>query len=311
MDEEATGQEAVETEEIKTPEAEAEIEADADEPEPEVENAEGEEEEAEGKTEDGPDEAAEIEFDLGGGQKVTFKADATAQDVMEEAQRAFKAVEGNYTRKSQEVAEQAKQIKARASVVEKLESMNGEILETFSHGQQLKREIEQLSAVDANALWQSDPDQARRLSDTLAAKQAEFQSTVARLNEQEHTLTQSHAQERARMLDEGKQAVLRQVKDFEAQAPEVIQYAVQQGVSQQDAEQWGMNPIAAVMAYKAMKFDQMQAKAAKAANQPAPAKPVRAASGGKGGKASKSIEDMSMDEYARHMNALERKAASR
>ena len=47
---------------------------------------------------------------------------------------------------------------------------------------------------------------------------------------------------------------------------ELIEYTVKNyGISEKDAKNWPVNPVASVMAWKAMQFDRMQAKAAKAA----------------------------------------------
>ena len=116
------GVDADETEsDAKTPEVEAEEmggAVDADDAEPDGEEGEEGEEEAE----------EEVEYDLGGGQKIKVKANATAKEVFEAAQKAFKDVEANYTRMQQAVAEQAKSIQARAAAVQKLETLNGEAL---------------------------------------------------------------------------------------------------------------------------------------------------------------------------------------
>lgn len=259
-----------ETQESDSDEGPEDLEAQHQE---ELAEALAEEEADEGESEEGEEDEGpeEIEYDFGGGQKVRFKADATAQEVFEEAQKAFKGVEGNFTRKSQEVAEQAKAIEERETVAEKLINLNGEALQTYSHGLALRTELEQLAQIDINQLWQSDPDQARRVSDTISAKQAEFQSTVAKVSQAEAAMTEAQATEIARRKEDGATLVQNRIKNFSES--DLVDYAKSQGVSEQDAANWALNPIVAEMAWKAMELDKLKAKAA--GKQPAP-KPAQA-----------------------------------
>jgi hypothetical protein len=226
----------------------------------------------------------EVEYDLGGGQKVKFKANATAKEVAEYAQKAFKDVEANYTRKQQAVAEQAKAIQARAEAVQKLETLNGHALNEYSKGLQIRSEIEQLSAVDLNALWQSNPDQARRVSDMLAQKQADFQRTIAKVSQLEQGMTQAQQAEMARLETEGATVLEKRIKGFSQKVPEIIDYVADTyGIDKAHAAKvWKVDPATAEMAYKAMMFDRMQTKAAKPAAKPAQAQPVKAVRGSNG-----------------------------
>lgn len=315
MEEEATDlEQVVETE---TPDTETEEGVETDEAE--VDETEAEAEETDGDDEDeDQEEADEIEFDLGGGQKVTFKANATAKEIAEEAQRAFKAAEGNLTRKSQDVAERSKSIEAREGAVEKLMGLNNETLEVYSRGLRLREEIEQLSQqVADDRLWQSDPDRARRISDTLSRKQAEFHQTVNTVSQKEAELTQAQQAELARRRDEGAAVIEKQVPKFKAEKlPAVLDYAVNSlGLDRESAERdWAINPAMTIAAYKAMLYDNMQTEARKAKPKPAQAQPVKAAKSK--GKATsgldlvKDADKMSADEWMRRRNQQLAKKAS-
>lgn len=249
-EEESTGLPAVENEPAPEPEVEA------DEPATEGEGEETTEE--------------EVEYDLGGGQKLKVSANATAKEVFEAAQKAFKDVEGNLTRKSQTVAEQAKSIEARAAALDKLSTLNDQVLDEFSRGRAVQRELEQLQKVDINALWQSQPDRARRVSDMISQKQAQLAGIVQNVNKIEGELSQGQVAETARRLEEGAREVERRIPGFAAKhASEVMEYAVSKGVPKEDAGRWAANPVVTEMAHKAMLFDRLQAKAKQAA-KPAP-----------------------------------------
>lgn len=278
-------------------------------PETEVEQPEAEAEEGDGEGGENQDEAEEeVEYDLGGGQKVKFKANATAKEVAEHAQKAFKEVEGSFTRKFQDVAERTKSLETREKVVEKLQTLNGAALQEFSRGQSVRSELEQLQKVDLNALWQSNPDQARRVSDALASKRAEFNDIVNKVSQLEGELTKTQEQEVSRRVSEGEAAVEKRIPGFKQKhLSEVIEYVVKEyGYPKDLAERsWARDPGGAVMAYKSMLYDRMQAQAKKATTtavkpqqQTTPIVPPKP---GKGGSAQKNPKDMSPAEMARHL----------
>lgn len=272
---------------------EADFEAgDADDAEPD-----GDEGEEDAET------VEEVEYDLGGGQKLKVKANATAKEVLEQAQAAFKSVEANYTRKQQAVAEQAKSVQARAEAVQKLETLSGEALQEYSKGLQIRQEIEQLSAVDLRSLWQSNPDQARQVSDMLAMKQAEFQRTVNRVAQIETGMTAAQQAEMARIEQEGVTTLEKRIKGFSQKVPEIIEYVSQNyGIDKDHAAKvWKADPATAEMAYKAMMYDRMQTKAAKPAAKPAQAQPVKAVRGSTGKGDAPDPDKMTPDQMARYL----------
>lgn len=302
-DENSTAQAGVETEALSP---ETETVADDTANETETETPETEAEDGDGGSDE--QDAEEVEYDLGGGQKVKFKANATAKEVAEHAQKAFKEVEGSFTRKFQDVAERTKSLETREKVVEKLQTLNGAALQEFSRGQSVRSELEQLQKVDLNALWQSNPDQARRVSDTLASKRAEFSDIVNKVSQLEGELTKTQEQEVSRRVSEGEAAVEKRIPGFKQKhLSEVIEYVVKEyGYPKDLAERsWARDPGGAVMAYKSMLYDRMQAQAKKATTtavkpqqQTTPIVPPKA---GKGGTAQKNPKDMSPAEMARHL----------
>jgi len=280
--------EAAEVEEVEAEEAETD-EIEADETEEEGEEPDPEETEE--------DEEVELNF---GGNKKTFSAKGTAKEVAAQAQEFADSVWSDYTRKTQDIAERAKTIEARESAVEKLQSLNGETLDAYSRGLQIKAEIEQLQGVDLNALWQSEPDRARRISDQLSKKQAEFQQVVSTVSQKEAELTQAQQAEMQRRIAEGEAKIESKVKGFKAEKlPEVIDYAVNNlGMDKDQASRdWALNPEVTLAVWKAAQYDKMQAQAKKSP-KPKPAEPVKGRSS-KGGKAQRDVASMSPGEMAK------------
>ena len=260
----------------------AETEASAaEETESEAVEDEAVEDAAESTSEDGgeagdEDGAEEVEIDFGGNKLSVRKADIP-EEVLAKVQSFAKDTWAEHTRRSQEVAEQRKQVEARQEAVNKLSGLQGEALETFSRGQALRAEIQQLSQVDLNALWQSDPDRARRVSDAISRKQAEFQQTLSKVAQIEAEQSRTQEAEVSRQREAGKAEVERRIKGFKAE--EVIDYVVSKhGMDRAVAERdWSMNPTMTVLAHKAMLYDRMQVKAKAAAAPKTPtAQPVKA-----------------------------------
>lgn len=261
---------------------------------------------AEEQTQAEPEEIEEIELSFGA---KTFKVakGAIPDDVRAELEDFTKNVQGDYTRKTQEVAEQRKEAETKRELFEKLSTLKGEALSAFTAGQRVASEIAQLEQIDLNAVWQSDPDQARRIGDALSMKRSEFQRHVNAVSAHEATMAAEEQRAIATLEEAGRADMRRSVKGFDENAErEMIDYAVKNGISEQDAKRWPLNPKTAAMAYKAMQFDKLQAqtKAATAAKPPsAPAAPIKAISGKSASSAPKSYEDMSPEEFARVRNA--------
>jgi hypothetical protein len=264
----------------------------------------------------------EVEYDLGGGQKLKVKANATAKEVFEAAQKAFKDVEGNFTRKQQAVAEQVKSVQARAEAVQKLETLNGEALQEYSKGLNLRSDIEQLSqrVSQAKAAYEQaqynahlDPETARRaadqyryLSDTLRDKQGDFQATVAKVAQLEAGMTQAQQAEMARIEAEGIATLEKRVKGFSQKVPEIIDYVSSTyGIDKDHAAKvWKMDPATAEMAYKAMMFDRMQASSRKPGVKPSAApKPVTAMKVAGAAKAAPDVTTMTPAQMDKYLNS--------
>lgn len=274
--------------------AEATIEPDV------IETPETDETDAEaGATGEEQEIVEEVEFDFGG-NKLKVPKGAIPEEIAAELDKFTKGTWSDYTKRSQAIAERAKSIEAREAAAEKIVSLNGEALQTYSRGLQIRQELEQLSQIDMNVLWQSNPDQARHVSDLRAQKQAEFNSIVQKVSHHETELTKAQQAELARRSEEGRQVAERMIKGFNEKAPEVMDYVVKEyGLSPEEAATWPLNPKTAVMAYKAMQYDRMQAKAGKPqkAPQAQPVPPMKATGAGTAQQAPANMTPAQMAKY--------------
>lgn len=262
-------------------------------------------------TTEAPEVAEEIEFDFGG-NKLRIPKGTLPDEIAEKLDAFTKGTWSDYTRKSQEVAEQRKALQAEAEYVARVKTLSDEGQRAFARGLQLREEVEQLAKVDLRALWQSNPDQARQVSDLLAQKQADFQRAVSKVSEYESQVARAEQESTARREQDGREYVSKTVKGWsDTHAAEAVAYAVKHGVPEEQARNWARFPREAVWAWKAAQFDKLQAQA-KAPPKPAapPTAPVAAVKG-RAAPAAPNPEAMSDDEWLKWRNTQLRKGGRR
>ncbi len=242
---------------------------------------------------------------ISGDNKLSLPVDSLTDELSEKIQVFSDSVESNYAKGKQQIADDRSSLEVKEKALHNLSTLNDTTLNTYSLGLRLKDEIDQLSQVNMNELWQSNPDQARQVSDALGRKQSEFQSVISTIGQQEQELSQAQQVEVERRREEGVGILNQKYKNFSTeQSPKLVKYAVSKGMSAQDANNWALNPIVAEMGYKAMQYDDMQKKIK---GNPKPKKvvlPVKSVkSKGRSSPGVKSLDKMSMDEYAKWRNS--------
>ncbi len=255
------------------------------------------------------EEPEHYEFDFGG-NKTKFAKGDMSPELAEKVQSFGTDLWTDYTKKSQAIAESnkalaetTKSLEAREGVVQKMSSMQGEILDEYSRGLQVRSEIDRLAAMDTSSLWKTDPDKANHISDALSGLKVEFQNSVNKVDQLERDVGATGAAEVTRRMEEGRKIVNQKIKGFDAKAGEVIDYVVKTyGIPKKEAETWPLNPAGASMAYKAMLFDKLQSnlksKTKKKTAEVTPVVPISS----KGGKPRKDPEKMSTAEWMRWRN---------
>lgn len=269
-----------------------------------ADDADAEQEDGDG--EDGEAEL-EIEIDLGG-TKRKLRADATVGEAAGELQEFAKSLQGDYTRKTQEVAEQKRSVEDARKALDQLGHLNEEVINSYAVGKQLQAELQRLAQIDLNPMWQSqDPkvrDQARQISDRMQRVQQQFQMAVADVAAKEQRLTAGQQTERSRRAAEGEREVARLVPGWsETKASEVVKYATERGIPKDDAEQWRLNPTLTAIVHDAMLYRQAQAKAQQRSGKPRvpqqPIEPMKPATKGRG-RGTQDPDRMSTDQWMRY-----------
>ena len=225
------------------------------------------------------------EYDFGG-KKFQVNKDALSDEQAEQFESYGKGLQSDYTKKTQDLAEQRKQIEAREQSAEKLLSLQGDTLDIYSKGLAIRQELAQLNEIDLNQLWQSNPDQARQISDAISQKTKEFNATVQQVSAKEGEMAHTkQADQQAREI-EGEKTLNARIPQFTEKVGDVIDYFCKTYGADKKATEagWRSDPVVTELAYKAMMFDKMKAKVKKGSKvNPATAtesKPVK----GKGGR---------------------------
>ena len=281
----STSTDGIETDtEVSTEESHTEtIDTDVEDSEENLEEGE------DGYTDDDEDADEDVpeyrEYDFGG-KKFQVNKDALSDEQAEQFESYGKGLQSDYTKKTQELAEQRKQIEAREQSAEKLLSLQGDTLDIYSKGLAIRQELAQLNEIDLNQLWQSNPDQARQVSDAISQKTKEFNATVQQVSAKEGEMAYTKQADRQAKEIEGEKALNARIPQFTEKVGEVIDYFCKAYGADKKATEagWRSDPVVTELAYKAMMFDKMKAKVKKGSKvNPATAtesKPVK----GKGGR---------------------------
>ena len=224
-----------------------------------------------GEAEDEANEevAEEVEFTFGH-DKLSVRASDMPAEVAEKLNDFTKRTWADYTRKTQEVADERKAVQAEREAAEKLRSLEQKDLQVISLGMSLNAEIQQLEGLDWNRLWQQTPDEARRLDSQLTRKRSDLQKVIAENNRLESEKQTALKEQRDKQSEEGKATLEKRIQGFKAD--EVVDYVVgNYGMDRAVAERdWSLNPAITEMAHKAMLYDRVQAKAKAAADPKTP-----------------------------------------
>lgn len=219
-----------------------------------------------GEGADATEELEEVEIDFGGNKRA-FKKNATVAEIHGELQDYAKSLYSDYISKTQQAAEIRKRAEQQAQDLEMLGSVSQEYHITLGRAMTAQQELNRLRQIDLNALWNANPDQARRVSDMLRQKEVEVMGYGDALQAAELKVTKSKQELVERTKAEGKARIEKVIPEFSTRhLSAVVDYiSSNYSITKEDAlDQWAAAPDVTVMAWKAMQYD----KAAKAAKRP-------------------------------------------
>ncbi|MGB0697646.1 MAG: hypothetical protein ACPGOY_18490 [Rhodospirillaceae bacterium] len=223
------------------------------------------------------DSSTMIELELGGTKHRIDRADMS-DEAVEKVQGFAKSLHSDYTRKTQEVAEQRRHAKATQTELNALVGLNDDQLSLLANGRILNSKLMEMRSLLTEGLWQSNPNQARRLSDEISRTQAQFEAMQleANLFEQQIQAAQSNIVENA--IKQGKAKVLRSIKDFDE--PALIEFAIENGIPEESARNWAQTPEVTILIHDAMRYRALTKQTTKAPTRTVKStKPVKAIKG--------------------------------
>lgn len=146
----------------------------------------------------------ELEEDLDG-----VKVRGKKEDL--ERLKAERLMQADYTRKTQEVAEQRKAIEAERERVEQTRAFEQQNLDIVADIRAIDRQIAHLSQINLMQLSQSDPVQAQQLMLQLQGLQTHRGQAANALAQRHQQFQQAQQQDAARQLEEGRRVLQREI----------------------------------------------------------------------------------------------------
>ena len=225
-----------------------------------VEELEQEESTAEVAESDEAEEPTEAESE-DDGEEVEFegKAYKVPKGIKEALLR-----QADYTKKTQEVAEQRKAVEERAQVLEQREKVSAQTFEKAVEFREVQKQLAQYEKVDWTTLAQEDPARATQLNIAYQLLQREAQTKYGEWKQAEQQTQQLTEQSRQQMLVKAEQELKTRLPNFGPQVAEKIAKAGKEyGITDQELNSL-IDPRYVHVLHDAMKWRALQAEKPKA-----------------------------------------------
>ena len=244
----------------------------------------------------------ELEDELEG-VKLKGKKDAL------EKLKAERLMQADYTRKTQEVAEQRKAIEARQVQLQQHQQLAQAFVEELAAAKAIDMRLQQYGQVNWAELEQTDPSQAMRLQREMRELHAVREQIGHSVTQKHHAQALARQQELAKLAQEGEAVLSREIKGWGQETKAKLhQFAMSRGFDEASLANI-YDPRVVKLLHDAMTLHSLREKAQqkpKPEGQPAP---VTRITGGKATQAPTGPSDkQSMDEWLKARNAqLKRK----
>lgn len=202
--------------------------------------------------------------------------EAESEDEGEEVEfegKAYKVPKGikeallrqaDYTKKTQEVAEQRKAVEERAQVLEQREKVSAQTFEKAVEFREVQKQLAQYEKVDWTTLAQEDPARATQLNIAYQLLQREAQTKYGEWKQAEQQSQQLTEQSRQQMLVKAEQELKTRLPNFGPQVAEKIAKAGKEyGITDQELNSL-IDPRYVHVLHDAMKWRALQAEKPKA-----------------------------------------------
>lgn len=202
---------------------------------------------------------------------------------------------GDYTRKTQEVAERRRQLDAVEQQIRQRAEASDEIMELRAQQWAQDSQLRAYENIDWQAWAEQDPIESQKnwyRYQELHTKQAETARKLDGMIQSQHQAAQ---QEFAKRVDEVRDHARKNIKGFTPEIEKkVVDFALAQGVTQGQL-QANLNPVVFDILHKAMIGAEVMNKSARPPQKAAV--PLKTVSSRSNSPVRKSLADMDMDEY--------------
>lgn len=187
-------------------------------------------------------------------------------------------LQADYTRKTQEVAEQRKQVEAEREQLKQLAEVQQSNLQEYANLMALDSQLQKFQQVDWNALYDQDPAEFVRLKETYRDLQDTRSGLANNIVAKQQQQMQEQQANYAKIVEQGRATLAKEIPNWNPTlAKEIADYGIKKlGFNEQEVSSV-IDPRVVKMLHKAYLYDQLQAKkpvaAKKVENLPKVAKP--------------------------------------
>lgn len=191
------------------------------------------------------------------GEEVEFEG--KAYKVPKELKEALLR-QADYTRKTQEVAEQRRAVEERAQVLEQQQRVMAQTFDKAVEFREAQKRLAQFEQIDWYTLAQNDPTQATQLNIAYQQAQREAQAKYGEWKQAEQQTQQLTEQQRQQMLVEAEKELRARLPDFGPQvAQKIARVAKDYGITDQEINAIA-DPRYVHILHDAMKWRSLQAE---------------------------------------------------
>lgn len=203
--------------------------------------------------EEPPEDEEEIEI----GDKKFALPKSAAEKLKQE-----RMLNADYTRKTQEVAEQRKQIEARAAEVERHHTEQQQYIQDYAKVVAIDDQLAQYAALDWQSLITSDPVQAMQLQQQQRALESQRGQLVNTVTQRQQQKALAEQQEIAKQAQQAEAYFAREIKGWSPERSNALmQYGVAEGLPPDALSQAVLRqPALAKILHKAELYDQLERK---------------------------------------------------
>jgi hypothetical protein len=207
-----------------------------------------------------PDEEIEI-----GDKKVALPKS------LAEKLKSERMMHADYTQKTQQAAEERRQIAAEREQVQRTAQEHQQFIAEIAKVHAISDQLAEYDALDWNAIIESDPVRAMQLQQNQRTLQAKQQSAIQEVTNKQHQFALNEQQSTAKQIQDAKAFFEREIKGWDDKLDtEVHQYTLAQGITNDQAVRMSLQAPAIVkLAHKAMLYDRLVAKQAVTKQPPA------------------------------------------